>query len=60
MFSRIKDFFSQVYIEMNKVVWPSYQELKGSTYLIIVFFILFAVFLFGIDWVIQKVIRLFV
>ncbi|MFL2485068.1 MAG: preprotein translocase subunit SecE [Candidatus Neomarinimicrobiota bacterium] len=42
---------------MNKVSWPSYSELRGSTYLIIIFFLVFALFLFGIDWVIQKLVR---
>ena len=44
MFRRIKDFLNQVYLEMNKVSWPSYNELRGSTYLIIVFFLLFVLF----------------
>tara|TARA_B100000902_G_C26921486_1_gene721920 strand:- start:489 stop:626 length:138 start_codon:yes stop_codon:yes gene_type:complete len=42
---------------MNKVSWPSYSELRGSTYLIIIFFLVFALFLFGVDWVIQQLVR---
>ena len=49
MFKAIRDFLNQVYLEMNKVSWPSYSELRGSTYLIIVFSLLFVIFLFGID-----------
>tara|TARA_B100000900_G_scaffold359631_1_gene331238 strand:+ start:52 stop:234 length:183 start_codon:yes stop_codon:yes gene_type:complete len=60
MFKRIKDFLNQVYLEMNKVSWPSYIELRGSTYLIIVFFLLFVLFLFGIDWVIQRFMRVLI
>ena len=44
MFKRIKDFLNQVYLEMNKVSWPSYNELRGSTYLIIIFFLLYIPF----------------
>ena len=57
MLKAVKDFLNQVYLEMNKVSWPNYSELRGSTYLIIIFFLMFAVFLFGVDWVIQKLVR---
>ncbi|MDP6907743.1 MAG: preprotein translocase subunit SecE [Candidatus Neomarinimicrobiota bacterium] len=57
MLKAVKDFLNQVYLEMNKVSWPSYSELRGSTYLIIIFFLVFALFLFGIDWVIQQLVR---
>jgi|TARA_B110000914_G_scaffold16559_1_gene12739 preprotein translocase subunit SecE len=57
MLKAVKDFLNQVYLEMNKVSWPSYSELRGSTYLIIIFFLVFALFLFGVDWVIQKLVR---
>ena len=60
MFKAVKDFLNQVYLEMNKVSWPSYNELRGSTYLIIVFFLLFVLFLFGIDWVIQRFMRVLI
>jgi preprotein translocase subunit SecE len=57
MLKAVKDFLNQVYLEMNKVSWPSYSELRGSTYLIIIFFLVFALFLFGVDWVIQQLVR---
>jgi preprotein translocase subunit SecE len=57
MLKAVKDFLNQVYLEMNKVSWPSYSELRGSTYLIIIFFLVFALFLFGVDWVIQNLVR---
>jgi len=57
MLKAVKDFLNQVYLEMNKVSWPSYSELRGSTYLIIIFFLVFALFLFGVDWVIQKLVK---
>jgi len=57
MLKAVKDFLNQVYLEMNKVSWPSYSELRGSTYLIIIFFLVFALFLFGVDWVIQQLVK---
>jgi preprotein translocase subunit SecE len=41
---------------MNKVAWPTYPELRGSTYLIIIFSFMFVVFLFGVDWLVQKLV----
>ncbi|MEE2632557.1 MAG: preprotein translocase subunit SecE [Candidatus Neomarinimicrobiota bacterium] len=56
MFKVVKDFLNQVYLEMNKVAWPTYPELRGSTYLIIIFSLIFVVFLFGVDWLVQKLV----
>ena len=56
MFKVIKKFLNQVYLEMNKVAWPTYPELRGSTYLIIIFSFMFVVFLFGVDWLVQKLV----
>ena len=47
--NKIKKFFSEVKFEMKKVSWPTWTELKGSTYVVISFTILISVFLFFID-----------
>ena len=56
MFKVVKDFLNQVYLEMNKVSWPTYSELRGSTYLIIIFSFIFVVFLFAVDWLVGEVV----
>ena len=56
MFKAVKDFLNQVYLEMNKVSWPTYSELRGSTYLIIIFSFIFVVFLFAVDWLVGEVV----
>ena len=56
MFKAVKDFLNQVYLEMNKVAWPTYPELRGSTYLIIIFSLIFVVFLFAVDWLVGEVV----
>ena len=56
MFKAVKDFLNQVYLEMNKVSWPTYSELRGSTYLIIIFSLIFVVFLFAVDWLVGEVV----
>ena len=56
MFKAVKDFLNQVYLEMNKVSWPTYSELRGSTYLIIIFSFIFVVFLFAVDLLVREVV----
>ena len=56
MFKAVKDFLNQVYLEMNKVSWPTYSELRGSTYLIIIFSFIFVVFLFAVDWLVGEIV----
>ncbi len=42
-------FFESVVFELKKVSWPSWAELKGSTIIVLVFSLILAIFLFGID-----------
>ena len=43
--NKIKKFFSDVKIEMKKVSWPTWVELKGSTFVVISFAIIISIFL---------------
>ena len=47
--NKIKKFFSEVKFEMKKVSWPTWTELKGSTFVVIYFTIIISLFLFFID-----------
>jgi len=47
--NKITQIFSDVKFEMNKVSWPKWDELKGSTFVVISFSIMVSVFLFFID-----------
>jgi len=55
--NKIKKFFSDVKFEMKKVSWPKWDELKGSTCIVISFSILISVFLFFIDRILATVIQ---
>jgi|TARA_B100002003_G_scaffold216547_1_gene216141 preprotein translocase subunit SecE len=55
--NKIKKFFSDVKFEMKKVSWPKWDELKGSTFIVISFSILISVFLFFIDRILSTVIQ---
>ena len=55
--NKIKKFFSDVKFEMKKGSWPKWDELKGSTFIVISFSILISVFLFFIDRILTTVIQ---
>ncbi|HBC45701.1 MAG TPA: preprotein translocase subunit SecE [candidate division Zixibacteria bacterium] len=56
MFDKVKKFFNDVYIELQKVAWPSKEELMGSTAVVILMSVIMAVFVGVVD----KVLNLFV
>lgn len=55
MFKKIRDFFDGVVFEMKKVSWPTWQELKGSTVVVLILSVILAVFLFVVDLVLSKI-----
>ena len=55
--NKIKKFFSDVKFEMKKVSWPKWDELKGSTFIVISFSVLISIFLFFIDRILATVIQ---
>jgi preprotein translocase subunit SecE len=55
--NKIKKFFSDVKFEMKKVSWPKWDELKGSTFIVISFSILISVFLFFVDRILSTVLQ---
>ncbi len=54
-----KRFLREVKVEMAKVTWPSMQELKGSTLLVIIVSVFFAAYIAGIDLVLTNLVKLF-
>ena len=52
--NKITKIFSDVKFEMNKVSWPKWDELKGSTYVVITVSLLIGVFLFFIDIILSR------
>jgi len=49
MVAKVKQFAQDVQLEMKKVTWPSRDELRGSTMVVIVMVILVAIFIGVID-----------
>ncbi len=60
MFGKIKNFFKEVKVELKKVVFPSREEVIGSTKVVVVLVLIVAVFLGLIDLVLSKVIGMMV
>ena len=49
MIEKSKKFVADVIIEMKKVSWPTFNELKGSTMVVIVTVIVIAIFTYFVD-----------
>ena len=58
MFERIKVFFSDVKVEIKKVVYPGRAELIGSTSVVIVTVMVIAFFLGIIDVSLSKLVKI--
>lgn len=60
MFDNIKNFFKEVKQEIKKVVFPSRDEVIGSTKVVLVLVIMVAVFLGLIDLLLSKLVAIVV
>ena len=50
MIQKISQYFNGVQVEMKKVTWLSKEEMLGSTFIVGVFSIFIALFLFFVDF----------
>ncbi|MBN1292403.1 MAG: preprotein translocase subunit SecE [Candidatus Latescibacteria bacterium] len=55
-----KKFIREVRAEMSKVTWPSWLELKGSTILVIIVSVFFAVYIGAVDVLLSLIRNLWV
>jgi preprotein translocase subunit SecE len=51
---KIINFFTDIVREMKKVSWPKKEELKDSTIVVLVTSVIFAVFVYIIDLIINQ------
>lgn len=58
MIERIKQFFREVKVEIVKVVYPSREELIGSTWVVIITIFLISVFLGIVDLGLTELVKL--
>jgi len=57
---RLSIYVSETREELKKCTWPSVEELKGSTVVILVSIVLVGLFTVGIDFVISRLLGLIV
>ena len=58
MVNKLQQFVADVKFEMTKVSWPSWEELKSSTYIVLGLSLILIVFLFLIDFILSKILNI--
>jgi preprotein translocase subunit SecE len=58
MIAKATKFLQDVRSEMSKVSWPTRQELKGQTWIVILVSLFFALFIFIVDHILSWVMNL--
>lgn len=59
MKEKIKDYLTEVKLEMEKVSWPKKEILKITTLVVIVFMLIIALYIGIVDIIFSKIISLF-
>jgi len=57
MKEKIVNFFNDVVKEMKKVTWPTKEELKESTTIVIVVCLMLAAFTYAVDMVVSQIMQ---
>jgi preprotein translocase subunit SecE len=60
MFGKVKKFLNDVYQELQKVAWPSREELIGSTAVVIIMSLIVSVFIGIVDWTVNQVVHILI
>lgn len=58
MLNKLKEFFREVKVEIRKVVFPTREELIGSTWVVIITVIMISLFLGVVDLSLTKLVGL--
>ena len=53
--SKVVSFFNDVKLELNKVSWPTWDDLKNSTYVVLNLSFILILFLFFVDLILSKI-----
>jgi len=56
MLNKVKEFFREVKVEIKKVVFPTKEELVGSTWVVIITVLVISLFLGVIDLGLSKIV----
>jgi len=56
----VVEYIKESYVELTeKVTWPTWRELQSSAVLVVIAALMIALVIFGMDWVINYVLRYF-
>ena len=58
MIGKVSEFLNQVKAELEKVTWPTRKDTYASTLVVIMLVLISAVYLGGVDYILQKVMKL--
>ena len=58
MVKKIQNFVSDVRFEMSKVSWPTWEELKSSTYVVLALSFILILFLFVVDFILAEILKI--
>jgi len=58
MFKKIVQFFKDVNRELHNVVWPTKDDMKEGTLIVVVFSVLLGIFIWIIDNIFAQIVRL--
>jgi len=55
---KIKTFFVEVNVEIKKVTWPSFKEVRDTTIVVIIAVFIFGIFLYLVDLALGELLKL--
>jgi len=55
---KMRNYIAETQDELRKCTWPTMEELKGSTVVVMVTLTLLGLFTVGVDWVLSELIRM--
>ena len=58
MIEKTKNFLKDVRFELSKVSWPTWEELKSSTYVVLTLSLILILFLFVVDFILAKILNI--
>ena len=58
MIKKIQNFLIDVRFELSKVSWPTWEELKSSTYVVLTLSFILILFLFVVDFILAKILNI--
>lgn len=56
MIKKLQEFLRGVESEMKKVSWPTFEELRGSTAVVMVLSLMLIIFLFVVDFILSRLV----